>query len=243
MKTFKALLFYEAQNALKMVAWFYGALFGSMAVMILAVRIATGLEVFTSVPGFDFLAMVLGSVMGAVAMSENYRYFKQNGLTRRMILAGDLCGFAFAATLVGLVGACAPMVVRRVIPGYLSALMQVYGSEISPFASWALLTFSFFLLASVAYFIGALMLRLGKRRALALGIVVFCVVMVVLPVIFTFEGPALLLGRVIDTCIACLGFSAGAAPVIWPAVATTAVLSLVATLLDYLVLRRFEWRW
>ena len=243
MRTMRALFRYEAQNTLKMVASFYGAMFGTMAVMLLIVQGLTGEAIFTSVPGFDFLAVVLGIVVGAVAMSENYRYFKQNGFTRRAILAGDLFGFAFGAVMMATVGTFAPAVVRLFIPGYLSAIGQTYGSEASALANWALLFFSYLCLASGAYFVGALTLRLGKRRALVVGIVVFLLMMVVGPAIFAFRGPALALGRAIDGYLDFLGFSAGMAPQIWPAVATTAVLSIVAIALAYVVMRRFEWRW
>lgn len=243
MRTMRALFRYEAQNALKMVASFYGAMFGCIAVMLLIVQGLTGEAIFTSVPGFDFLAVVLGIVVGAVAMSENYRYFKQNGFTRRAILAGDLFGFAFGAVMMATVGTFAPAVVRLFIPGYLSAIGHMYGSETSALASWALLFFSYLCLASGAYFIGALTLRLGKRRALVVGIVVFLLVMVVGPAIFAFRGPALALGRVTDGFLNFLGFSAGMTPQIWPAVATVAVLCVVAIALVYVVMRRFEWRW
>lgn len=243
MRTMRALFRYEAQNTLKMVASFYGAMFGTMAVMLLIVQGLTGEAIFTSVPGFDFLAVVLGIVVGAVAMSENYRYFKQNGFTRRAILAGDLFGFAFGAVMMATVGTFAPAVVRLFIPGYLSAIGHMYGSETSALASWTLLFFSYLCLASGAYFIGALTLRLGKRRALVVGIVVFLLVMVVGPAIFAFRGPALALGRVTDGFLNFLGFSAGMTPQIWPAVATVAVLCVVAIALVYVVMRRFEWRW
>ncbi len=243
MRTMRALFRYEAQNTLKMVASFYGAMFGTMAVMLLIVQGLTGEAIFTTVPGIDLLAMVLAIVVGAVAMSENYRYFKQNGFTRRAIFLGDLFGFALGAAIVAGVGALLPVVARGFIPGYLSAVMQVYGSETSALASWALLFFSYLCLASGAYFIGALTLRLGKRRALVVGIVVFLLVMVVGPAIFAFRGPALALGRVTDGFLNFLGFSAGMTPQIWPAVATVAVLCVVAIALVYVVMRRFEWRW
>lgn len=243
MRTMRALFRYEAQNALKMVASFYGAMLGCMAIMLLVIQGLTGEAIFTTVPGIDLLAMVLAIVVGAVAMSENYRYFKQNGFTRRAIFLGDLFGFALGAAIVAGVGALLPVVARGFIPGYLSAVMQVYGSETSALASWALLFFSYLCLASGAYFIGALTLRLGKRRALVVGIVVFLLVMVVGPAIFAFRGPALALGRVTDGFLNFLGFSAGMTPQIWPAVATVAVLCVVAILLVYVVMRRFEWRW
>ena len=243
MRTMRALFRYEAQNALKMVASFYGAMLGCMAIMLLVIQGLTGEAIFTTVPGIDLLAMVLAIVVGAVAMSENYRYFKQNGFTRRAIFLGDLFGFALGAAIVAGVGALLPVVARGFIPGYLSAVMQVYGSETSALASWALLFFSYLCLASGAYFIGALTLRLGKRRALVVGIVVFLLVMVVGPAIFAFRGPALALGRVTDGFLDFLGFSAGMTPQIWPAVATVAVLSICAIALVYVVMRRFEWRW
>ena len=244
MRTMRALFRYEAQNALKMVASFYGAMFGTMAVMLLIVQGLTGEAIFTTVPGIDLLAMVLAIVVGAVAMSENYRYFKQNGFTRRAICLGDLFGFALGAAIVAGVGALLPVVARGFIPGYLSAVMQVYGSDVGVLASWALLFFSFFFLANLAYFFGALALRLGKRRSAISAIVLFCLVMVVLPTLTQVSRSfALFSGRVIDAFIVCLGFSAEAAPLIWPAVATAAVASGIAVLLGYAVMRRFEWRW
>lgn len=243
MKPIKALLWCETLNTLKMAASFYGAMLGCMAIMLLVIQGLTGEAIFTTVPGIDLLAMVLAIVVGAVAMSENYRYFKQNGFTRRAIFLGDLFGFALGAAIVAGVGALLPVVARGFIPGYLSAVMQVYGSDVGALAIWALLFFSFFFLASLSYFIGALTLRLGKRRALVVGIVVFLLVMVVGPAIFAFRGPALALGRVIDGFLNFLGFSAGMTPQIWPAVATVAVLCVVAIALVYVVMRRFEWRW
>lgn len=243
MKPIKALLWCETLNTLKMAASFYGAMLGCMAIMLLVIQGLTGEAIFTTVPGIDLLAMVLAIVVGAVAMSENYRYFKQNGFTRRAIFLGDLFGFALGAAIVAGVGALLPVVARGFIPGYLSAVMHMYGSETSALASWALLFFSYLCLASGAYFIGALTLRLGKRRALVVGIVVFLLVMVVGPAIFAFRGPALALGRVTDGFLNFLGFSAGMTPQIWPAVATVAVLCVVAIALVYVVMRRFEWRW
>jgi len=243
MKPIKALLWCETLNTLKMAASFYGAMLGCMAIMLLVIQGLTGEAIFTTVPGIDLLAMVLAIVVGAVAMSENYRYFKQNGFTRRAIFLGDLFGFALGAAIVAGVGALLPVVARGFIPGYLSAVMQVYGSDVGVLASWALLFFSYLCLASGAYFIGALTLRLGKRRALVVGIVVFLLVMVVGPAIFAFRGPAFALGRVTDGFLNFLGFSAGMTPKIWPAVATVAVLCVVAIALVYVVMRRFEWRW
>lgn len=243
MKPIKALLWCETLNTLKMAASFYGAMLGCMAIMLLVIQGLTGEAIFTTVPGIDLLAMVLAIVVGAVAMSENYRYFKQNGFTRRAIFLGDLFGFALGAAVVAGVGALLPVVARGFIPDYLSAVMQVYGSDVGVLASWALLFFSYLCLASGAYFIGALTLRLGKRRALVVGIVVFLLVMVVGPAIFAFRGPALALGRVTDAYLDFIGFSAGMTPQIWPAVATVAVLSICAIALVYVVMRRFEWRW
>ena len=243
MKPIKALLWCETLNTLKMAASFYGAMLGCMAIMLLVIQGLTGEAIFTTVPGIDLLAMVLAIVVGAVAMSENYRYFKQNGFTRRAIFLGDLFGFALGAAVVAGVGALLPVVARGFIPDYLSAVMQVYGSDVGVLASWALLFFSYLCLASGAYFIGALTLRLGKRRALVVGIVVFLLVTVVGPAIFAFRGPALALGRVTDGFLNFLGFSAGMTPQIWPAVATVAVLSICAIALGYIVMRRFEWRW
>lgn len=244
MKPIKALLWYETLNVFKMAASFYGAMLGCMAVMLLVIQGLTGEAVFATVPGIDFLAMVLSIVVGAVALSENYRYFKQNGFTRRAIFFGDLFCFALGAAVVAGVGTLLPMVVRGFIPGYLSAVMQVYGSDVGAFAVWALLFFSFFFLASLAYFFGALALRLGKRRSAISAIVLFCLVMVVLPTLTQLSRSfALFSGRVIDAFIACLGFSAEAAPLIWPAVATAAVASVIAVILGFAVMRRFEWRW
>ncbi len=244
MKPIKALLWYETLNVFKMAASFYGAMLGCMAVMLLVIQGLTGEAVFATVPGIDFLAMVLSIVVGAVALSENYRYFKQNGFTRRAIFFGDLFGFALGAAVVAGVGTLLPMVVRGFIPGYLSAVMQVYGSDVGAFAVWALLFFSFFFLASLAYFFGALALRLGKRRSAISAIVLFCLVMVVLPTLTQLSRSfALFSGRVIDAFIACLGFSAEAAPLIWPAVATAAAASVIAVILGFAVMRRFEWRW
>ena len=244
MKPIKALLWCETLNTLKMAASFYGAMLGCMAIMLLVIQGLTGEAIFTTVPGIDLLAMVLAIVVGAVAMSENYRYFKQNGFTRRAIFLGDLFGFALGAAIVAGVGALLPVVARGFIPGYLSAVMQVYGSDVGVLASWALLFFSFFFLANLAYFFGALALRLGKRRSAISAIVLFCLVMVVLPTLTQVSRSfALFSGRVIDAFIVCLGFSAEAAPLIWPAVATVAVASAVAILLVYAVMRRFEWRW
>ena len=244
MKPIKALLWYETLNVFKMAASFYGAMLGCMAVMLLVIQGLTGEAVFATVPGIDFLAMVLSIVVGAVALSENYRYFKQNGFTRRAIILCDLFGFALGAAVVAGVGTLLPMVVRGFIPGYLSAVMQVYGSDVGAFAVWALLFFSFFFLASLAYFLGALALRLGKRRSAISAIVLFCLVMVVLPTLTQLSRSfALFSGRVIDAFIACLGFSAEAAPLIWPAVATAAVASVIAVILGFAVMRRFEWRW
>ena len=243
MKPIKALLWCETLNTLKMAASFYGAMLGCMAIMLLVIQGLTGEAIFTTVPGIDLLAMVLAIVVGAVAMSENYRYFKQNGFTRRAIFLGDLFGFALGAAVVAGVGALLPVVAHGFIPDYLSAVLQVYGSDVGVLASWALLFFSYLCLASGAYFIGALTLRLGKRRALVVGIVVFLLVMVVGPAIFAFRGPALALGRVTDGFLNFLGFSAGMTPQIWPAVATVAVLCVVAIALVYVVMRRFEWRW
>lgn len=243
MKPIKALLWYETVNALKMAASFYGAMLGCMAVMILVVSGLTGEEIFLNVPGIDLLTMVLAIVVGAVALSENYRYLKQSGFTRRTIFFGDLFGFALGAVVVAGIGALLPVVVRLFIPGYLSAVMQVYGSDVGALAIWALLFFSFFFLANLAYFFGALALRLGKRRSLTGAIVLFCLVMVVLPTLVQVSRAfALFCGRVIDVFIACLGFSAGA-PLIWPAVATAAAASVIAVILGYAVMRRFEWRW
>ena len=87
MKPIKALLWCETLNTLKMAASFYGAMLGCMAIMLLVIQGLTGEAIFTTVPGIDLLAMVLAIVVGAVAMSENYRYFKQNGFTRRAIFA------------------------------------------------------------------------------------------------------------------------------------------------------------
>ena len=244
MKPIKALLWCETLNTLKMAASFYGAMLGCMAIMLLVIQGLTGEAIFTTVPGIDLLAMVLAIVVGAVAMSENYRYFKQNGFTRRAIFLGDLFGFALGAAIVAGVGALLPVVARGFIPGYLSAVMQVYGSDVGVLASWALLFFSFFFLANLAYFFGALALRLGKRRSAISAIVLFCLVMVVLPTLTQVSRSfALFNGRVIDAFIVCLGFSAEAAPLIWPAVATAAAASGIAVLLGYAVMRRFEWRW
>lgn len=244
MKPIKALLWCETLNTLKMAASFYGAMLGCMAIMLLVIQGLTGEAIFTTVPGIDLLAMVLAIVVGAVAMSENYRYFKQNGFTRRAIFLGDLFGFALGAAIVAGVGALLPVVARGFIPGYLSAVMQVYGSDVGVLAIWALLFFSFFFLANLAYFFGALALRLGKRRSAISAIVLFCLMMVVLPTLTQVSRSfALFSGRVIDAFIVCLGFSAEAAPLIWPAVATAAVASGIAVLLGYAVMRRFEWRW
>ena len=243
MRTMRALFRYEAQNALKMVASFYGAMLGCMAIMLLVIQGLTGEAIFTTVPGIDLLAMVLAIVVGAVAMSENYRYFKQNGFTRRRHLSRRSLGFALGAAVVAGVGALLPCggarLYSRLSVGGDAGVWQRRGRA----GQLALLFFSYLCLASGAYFIGALTLRLGKRRALVVGIVVFLLVMVVGPAIFAFRGPALALGRVTDGFLNFLGFSAGMTPADLACRRDSGGALRGRHRLVYVVMRRFEWRW
>lgn len=244
MNQLKALIWYECIQALKMVLIFYSVFWGSFALMSLMVvlRLGEGVNIFAV--GTEMWAMILATVTGAVLFIEDYRQLQQNGFTRRAIFSGEMFCFLFMAALVASFETVIPRFVGKFLPQVHSVVARAFGSNVSWLGNWLLLLGTFFFIASMTYLITVIIVRLGKRRALIVGIVFWCGIMIVLPALMAaFDSVRRLVGQVFEMICVCLGFGDAGVMHIWPPIFTAMAASVLVVVCGYLVMRRFEWRW
>lgn len=148
------------------------------------------------------------------------------------------------AALVASFETVIPRFVGKFLPQVHSVVARVFGSDVSWLGNWLLLFGTFFFIASMTYLITIIIVRLGKRRALIVGIVFWCGVVIVVPTLASvFDGVQRLAGQAYDLLCICLGFGNVGVMMIWPPILTVVGVSVLVVVCGYLVMCRFEWRW
>ena len=90
-----AMIRYQCRSAVKPLCIFYGILYSLMLFCVILAGIAGGGDISTN--GAELSCFVYLCFFGSLSFSEDFKYFLQNGFTRRRIYASTLCTFALVS--------------------------------------------------------------------------------------------------------------------------------------------------
>lgn len=241
MKRIKDVMRFELATSVRYLVIFYAIQYSVVAVTLFLTWLGHGSLDHPYFAALELCAMIFVFIFGAVGFSEDFKMLLQNGFTRRVHFVAALVLFVVTAALLALVDTLAARGIEAVAHGYWSAFTAVYG----PNHALALQFFwrfgVYLVLACLGYFCAVLTSRLGAKRTLFLGIVVWCMSVLVLPTLYMELLPdtwRYSFGTQVNTAfLHCAGFTAEGVQLAWPII-SLAVLALLGFAVCFALVRR-----
>ena len=169
--------------------------------------------------------MIFVFIFGTLGFGEDFKMLLQNGFTRRVHFVAALVLFVVTAMLLALVDTLAARGIEAVAHGYWSLFTAIYGPN-QALALQFLWRFGVYLvLACAGYFCALVVARLGTKRTIFLGIVLWCMGVLALPTLYMELLPdawRYSFGTQVNTALLhCAGFTAEGVQLAWPIVSLT----------------------
>lgn len=232
---------FEIATSLRYPVIFYTVQYSMVAVTLFLTWLGRGSLDHPYFAALESCAMIFIFVFGALGFSEDLKMLLQNGFTRRVHFVAALVLFVVMAALLALIDTLAARGIEAVAHGYWSLFTAIYGPN-QALALQFLWRFGVYLvLACAGYFCAVLTTRLGPKRTVFLGIVVWCMGVLVLPTLYvelvTDEWRYSLGTRVENALLHCAGFTAEGVQLAWPIV-SLAVLAVIGFAASFVLVRR-----
>lgn len=232
---------FEIATSLRYLVIFYLIQYSVVAVTLFLTWLGRGSLDHPYFAALEICAMIFVFIFGTLGFGEDFKMLLQNGFTRRVHFVAALVLFVVTAMLLALVDTLAARGIEAVAHGYWSLFTAIYGPN---HALWlqGLWRFGVYLvLVCVGYFCALTVTRLGTKRALILGIALWCAGVVILPMAFREWLPDALrydIGTGAETFIYhCAGFTAEGVQLANPLL-SLAVLAVVGFAICFALMRR-----
>lgn len=241
MSKLRPLVAFEITTAIKYLTIFYCIEFSMVAVTLLLTWLGRGSLDHPYFACMESCAMIFIFIFGIFGFAEDYKMLLQNGFTRCYIFIATLALFLQTAATLALVDTLAARFLEGVAHGYWSLFTAIYGPN---HTLWLQGLWRFgvcLVLVCVGYFCALTVTRLGTKRALILGIALWCAGVVILPMAFREWLPDALrydIGTGVETFIYhCAGFTAEGVQLANPLL-SLAVLAVVGFAICFALMRR-----
>lgn len=216
---------FEIATALRYVVIFYLIQYSVVAVTLFLTWLGRGSLDHPYFAALETCAMIFVFIFGALGFGEDFKMLLQNGFTRRVHFVAALVLFVVAAMLLALVDTLAARGIEAVAHGYWSLFTAIYGPN-QALALQFLWRFGVYLvLACAGYFCALVVARLGTKRTIFLGIVLWCMGVLALPTLYVELLPdawRYSFGTQVNTALLhCAGFTAEGVQLSWPIVSLT----------------------
>lgn len=241
MSKLRPLVAFEITTAIKYLTIFYCIEFSMVAVTLLLTWLGRGSLDHPYFACMESCAMIFIFFFGIFGFAEDFKMLLQNGFTRCYIFIATLALFLQTAATLALVDTLAARFLEGVAHGYWSLFTAIYGPN---HTLWLQGLWRFgvcLVLVCVGYFCALTVTRLGTKRALILGIALWCAGVVILPMAFREWLPDALrydIGTGVETFIYhCAGFTAEGVQLANPLL-SLAVLAVVGFAICFALMRR-----
>ena len=220
-----AMIRYQCRSAVKPLCIFYGILYSLMLFGVILAGIAGGGDISTN--GAELSCFVYLCFFGSLSFSEDFKYFLQNGFTRRRIYASTLCTFALVSffmsvfdtlmsTLLGLSGS------------YVSLFTTLYGGGQNMLTHWLWMLLAYLFFCGISFAAAVLKNRIGKT------------LFVLLPILAVNVLPAEVTSGLFHFFARLLGFGPNRTLQLWAPMLTFLAATAVFSGFSYLLMRRAE---
>lgn len=232
-----AMIRYQCRSAVKPLCIFYGILYSLMLFGVILAGIAGGGDISTN--GAELSCFVYLCFFGSLSFSEDFKYFLQNGFTRRRIYASTLCTFALVSffmsvfdtlmsTLLGLSGS------------YVSLFTTLYGGGQNILAHWLWMLLAYLFFCGISFAAAVLKNRIGKTFFILLLITLGILLFVLLPILAVNVLPAEVTSGLFHFFARLLGFGPNRTLQLWAPMLTFLAATAVFSGFSYLLMRRAE---
>lgn len=225
MSKLRPLVAFEITTAIKYLTIFYCIEFSMVAVTLLLTWLGRGSLDHPYFACMESCAMIFIFIFGIFGFAEDFKMLLQNGFTRCYIFIATLALFLQTAATLALVDTLAARGIEAVAHGYWSLFTAIYGPN-QALALQFLWRFGVYLvLACAGYFCALVVARLGTKRTIFLGIVLWCMGVLALPTLYVELLPdawRYSFGTQVNTALLhCAGFTAEGVQLAWPIVSLT----------------------
>lgn len=239
MSKLKAVIRFECATSAKYLVIFYAIQYSIVAVTLFLTWLGRGSIDHPYFAALETCGMIFIFIFGILGFSEDFKMLLQNGFTRRITFAGALSLFVSAAALLALVDTLAARGIEAVAHGYWSLFTAIYGPN-HPLGLQFLWRFGAYLvIACLGYLCALVVARLGTRRSVFLGIALWCVGVLALPMMARSSNWLVIhWSTVVENLFyRCAGFTAGGIQLANP-ILTLALLAALGFAVCFALVRR-----
>lgn len=232
-----AMIRYQCRSTVKSLCIFYGILYGLMLFGVILASIVGNGTVNSS--GAEFSCFIYLCFFGSLSFGEDFKYFLQNGFTRRRIYASTLCTFVLVSLFMSVFDTLMSMLLSM-SDSYSSLFTTLYGAGHSVFMNWLWLLLAYLFFCSISYAAAVLKNRIGKTLFVLLLITLGILFFILFPILALNVIPADVLQQIAKFFAALLGFGSGVTVQFWAPLLTFVILAYLFFNFSYLLIRKAE---
>lgn len=225
MSKLRPLVAFEITTTIKYLTIFYCIEFSMVAVTLLLTWLGRGSLDHPYFACMESCAMIFIFIFGIFGFAEDFKMLLQNGFTRCYIFIATLALFLQTAATLALVDTLAARFLEGVAHGYWSLFTAIYGPNHTLWLQGLWRFGVYLVLVCVGYFCALTVTRLGTKRTIFLGIVLWCMGVLALPTLYVELLPdawRYSFGTQVNTALLhCAGFTAEGVQLAWPIVSLT----------------------
>ena len=235
----KTLIKFECFTALKSLSVFYAILYGIILLGYLIAWMIQGHLGGSVFSGTEMACMIYLGILGSLGFNEDFKFFMQNGFTRKTILLGTLGMFGFISLLMAFVDTCMAALLVQ-FTGFAPLFNQIYGLGHSILIQFIWLFGFYFLVSSLMYLLNLISNKIGKKIFYFILITLGLVLFVVTPFLFNLVLPKELMGAIIYGVLRVIGYrSDGTIQFLFP-ILTVLVVNVLIMISSYWVIKKTE---
>lgn len=235
----KTMIKFECVTTLKSLAIFYAVLYGIILFGYFIAWMIQGHLGGSVFSGTEMACMIYLGILGSLGFNEDFKFFMQNGFTRKSILIGTLGMFTLISLLMAIVDTCMAALLVR-FTGFAPLFNQIYGVGHSIMIQFIWLFCFYFLVSSLMYLLNLISNKIGKKIFYFILIVLGLILFVMVPLLFNLVLPRELVMNIIDGVLRIIGYrSDGTIQFLFPILTVFAV-NVIIALSSYCVIRKTE---
>lgn len=230
----KTAIRYQVSDMVKPLTIYYIILYGIVGLIQIITRFYNG---DTGFSGLEMSSMIFLFFCGVYAFLEDFRFFIQNGLTRKNIFKSQMLLFLFVAVLMGSL----ELIVENSFvfqEEHQSVFQTVYGYEYSIGIEWIWRICLYLMIVNLAFLSTIIQNRIGKRPFLLILITLILVCVMLLPAVNVWMDGRLA-AAVFPFLLKLVGVTKDGIHILYPFV-TFLGISLISMGISFLLFRRAE---
>lgn len=235
----KTLIKFECFTSLKSLAVFYAILYGIILFGYFIAWMIQGHLGGSVFSGTEMACMIYLGILGSLGFNEDFKFFMQNGFTRKSILFGTLGMFGLISLLMAVVDTCMATLLVQ-FTGFAPLFKQIYGSGHSILIQFIWLLGLYFLVSSLMYLLNLISNKIGKKIFYFILITLGLVLFVVTPLLFNLVLPRDLVMDILYGVLNVIGYRRDSTIQFLFPILTILVVNVVVMIGSYYVIKKTE---